>query len=427
MPYIIARGRTSVEPAEDRYEGLDLIHYNGAHLGQYVVREAFGDADSAAVFMKLKQRTSANHEHADAGSFQIYYKGLLTGDSGVYNNSNHVHSKYFNKATVAHNGVLIYDANLVDTCEGWYTGSQRINLRSPSTAEEWLTATYDTGTITGRQHAYSDAEEKNPLYAYIGGDITKAYYDYQASYVGRRMLVVYTGNEDFPMVFFVYDDVESAQSTTQKSQGKHSDKKFVLQINSPQEPTVDTAAGRIITENGDGRLVLTSLSDNVRFDSYGGRVYKTDGSYDAENSRNFLINGKQCITLDKKDDGHWGRIEIVYTKNSAKATFMNLLYVTDKGQTKEAPAISKITGTGVTGGVFGDVVAIFMTSRERVSTTVTAEVSGSGTVNYYVSGVSAGTWSIAVDGKAYGTATATEEGGLLTFSAPAGELTLTRK
>ncbi len=418
VPYVILCGRLDVEAAEDRYDGLDLIQYNGSPLGQYVIRERYGDADSAAVFMKLKERHTANHEHADAGTFQIYYKGLLTGDSGVYNNYGHDHSKYFNKGTVAHNGILIYDSSQQSTLNGWYTGSQRLGLPEAQTLTAWQDSKYDTGTITGRQHAYSDAAETKPLYAYIAGDITKAYDTAsQARYVGRRMLTVYTGNEDFPMVFFVYDDVESYKDSYVK--------KFLLQINSPDAPTV--SGNTVITEKSDGRLVLTCLSDNIRIDEMGGRAYTSDGKYDPDNSRNFLINGKQCVTLDKKDDGHWGRVEIVYTATSNTATFMNVLYVTDKGQTKNAPAITRITGTGALGGAFGDVAAIFATSRDRATGSLSATVSGSGNIKYYVSGVAAGEWTITVGGVSYGTATATADGGLLTFTAPAGALKLTKK
>ena len=69
------------EPADDRYEGMDLINYNGSPLGQYVAHEAFGVYDSAAIFMRIKERATANHEHSDAGTFEIYYKGNLAIDS----------------------------------------------------------------------------------------------------------------------------------------------------------------------------------------------------------------------------------------------------------------------------------------------------------------------------------------------------------
>ena len=148
------------------------------------------------------------------------------------------------------------------------------------------------------------------------------------------------------------------------------------------------------------------------------------GKYDPDKSSNYLINGRQLVSLSKKDDGHWGRVEISLS-GEKDSTFMNVIYVTDKGQTKDAPAIEHIEANGVEGSTFGDVSAVFMTSRERVSSAVSFSVKGSGDMKYYVSGVAAGKWSVSVGGKDYGTVTATEEGGFLNFTAPAGSVTLT--
>ena len=46
-------------------------------------------------------------------------------------------------------------------------------------------------------------------------------------------------------------------------------------------------------------------------------------------------------------------------------------------------------------------------------------------MSYYVSGLAAGSWKVEVTGKTVGTFEATAEGGLLTFEAPAGEVTIT--
>ena len=417
VPYIIILGRLDVEPAEDRHEDLDLIQYNGAPLGQYVIRERWNDPDSAAVFMKLKERSTGNHEHDDAGTFQIYYKALLSGDSGVYNNYGHAHTQYYHQATIAHNGLIIFDSSKWNPSgadsDKWYSGSQR-TMSEASTYALWLSESkYDTGTITGHQHGYSDDAETSPLYAYLAGDITKAYDSATVDYVGRRMLTVYTGNAAFPMVFFVYDDIESDSADYEK--------RFLLQINSADEPTVE--GNTVTTVNGDGKLVLTSLSSGVTINKVGGRVYTESGSYDPDNSTNFLINGVNCKTLDGKDDKHWGRVEIVAPAEK-KAEFMNVLYVSDAAETETAPAISKISADGVSGATFGNVAAVFATSREREDSVISFTTQGSGTVSYYVSGVAAGEWTYSVNGTDVGTATATEDGGLLVFEAPAGYVTL---
>ncbi len=394
----------------DKYSELDLVLYNGAPLGQLISRSEWNNASAAATFMKIKERNTANHEHDDAGTFQIYYKGLLSGDSGVYDSYGNAHHQYYHQATVAHNGLLIVDTT---NTSATYSGGQR----SPGEAAnllEWSSSTYDTGKVTGVQYGYKNAEKTKVQYAYIAGDITASYEASQASYVGRRMLTVYTDDANFPMYFFVYDSITAASASYKKT--------FLLHINGANEPTV---SGNVVTTvNGDGKLVLHSLTDGATITKVGGRAYTADGKYDADNSKNYLINGVNCKSNNGVDDGNWGRVEISVT-GSLSNSFLNAMYVTDATGTATAPTVTKVSGSGIEGAAVGNVAAIFATSRVRATSALSFTVSRSGNVNYYVSGVAEGEWKISVNGTSYGTATATEEGGLLAFTAPAGSVKLT--
>ena len=404
------------EMNSDKYDGLDVIQYNGSPLGQMISRAEWGNPDAAATFMKIKERHTSNHEHNDAGTFQIYYKGLLTGDSGVYGSSTGSdHYTAYSTATVAHNGILVYDTTSTDAL---YTGGQREPgpKASGGNWEKWLnneTGNYDAGTVIGMQYGYKDAAKTKAKYAYLAGDVTSSYdTSTQVNHVERRMLTVYTDSTDFPMAFFVYDDVE-AKSTSFET-------KFLLHVNSTSSPSIKN--NTVTINNGVGKLVLTCLTDYARIDKLGGRATNTSGAYNAEKSSNYLVNGVQVYDSTLKDDGCWGRVEIVST---AKATKMvNVIYVTDVAQYNPAPAVTRITGTGVEGGTFGNIAAVFMTSRTRVTTTQSFTVSGSGNMEYYVSGVAAGTWTVSVGGTTQ-TVTATADGGLLVFTAPAGTVTIT--
>ena len=427
--FVALRGLSNTTPAEDRHEGMPLIQYNGHTMGQYIIRNRWSDeGDAAIVLMRIKQLNTGCHEHEDSGTFEIYYKGMLSSGGGVYASyyaSGKLHTEYYYNRTISKNGLIIYNSSNwdIDAKEDsepkWYSGGQ-IKARTPKNYNDLMSYTdIIKATVIGKQHAYIGGDETKPLYAYIAGDITKAYDADTVNYVGRRMLTVYTGNADFPMAFFVYDDVESDEARYEK--------RFLFQIASPDAPTIDSTNMTITTEHERGRLVLTSLSDNVDFRECGGRVYDIKGNYDPVNSRNYLINGVQCYssTANKLDDGHWGRVEIYSTANAQRVEFMNVLYVTDKGQTKAAPAITKISGNGVTGGIFGNIAAIFATSRDRATTELSATVEGSGSMNYYVSGVAEGTWNVTINGQNQGNYTATAEGGLLTFTAPAGSVVIT--
>ena len=213
------------------------------------------------------------------------------------------------------------------------------------------------------------------------------------------------------------------------AKNKTFEKRFLLQIASKDAPTVgkdDNNNDTVITENGDGRLVLTSLSSDVKINLVGGRAYTADGRYDCANSLNYCINGKQMIPLNgSADDGHWGRVEIVPTKQNLNNDFMNVIYVTDKGNEKMATVRKTTSENGLAGGIFNkSIAALFVTSKDRATSTVSCKTFGTGTMSYYVSGVAAGKWSVTVGGKSIGTFEATEEGGLLTFTAPAGEVVI---
>jgi hypothetical protein len=218
------------------------------------------------------------------------------------------------------------------------------------------------------------------------------------------------------MAFFVYDDISTKNVAFKKT--------FLLQITSSEEPEISSKKQTVITENGEGRLVLTCLSDDVQINGVGGR---NEGAYKADLSQNYLIQGKQLKPKSNTaDDGHWGRVEIVSTKKNENATFMNVIYVTDKGNEKMANVRKTTSENGLTGGVFDrSIVALFATSRKRATETISCKTYGSDSMSYYVSGVAAGNWTVSVGGKTVGTFEATAEGGLLTFTAPAGEITIT--
>ena len=413
-------GMSDIEPADNRYEGLNLINYNGTPLGQYIAHSAWNDPASASIYMRIKERSTANHEHYDCGTFEIYYKGALTTDGGVYNGYGTPHTDFYHQATVSHNGLLIYDPAKKNNEGGYYSGGQEGIGGTGTTLEQWNNNTNTiTGKVTGNQHGYVDGDESKPLYAYIAGDISAAYPSDSASYVGRRMLTVFTGDPEFPMVFFVFDDITSKQGC-QRS--------FLLQISSKNAPVVDTKKKTITTENGDGKLVLTCLttpaSGSITFKEIGGR---NEGKYDASKSQNYMVNGKQVVPNNNtRDDGHWGRVEIIYASAKTDVTFMNVIYVTDAGNKNKADVVSITDAVGLEGGVFeGKIAGLFASSRTGASEQLSCTTKGEGNIDYYVSGVAAGNWSVTVNGVDCGTFTATEEGGLLTFTAPAGAVVIT--
>lgn len=373
----------SPEPAESRYEGYPTILYNGGYLAQYMTRARWNDENAPATFMKMGVRSSANHEHDDAGTFLIYYKGPLSTAGGCYNNYGHYHNQHFHQATISHNGILVYNPAYKDDCKGWYSGSQRYNWNAGATLEQWLENDNAFGTLISHADGYKNTEKTESDFAYVAGNIANAYPAGTVDSLERRMLTVYTDDKDFPLAFFAYDDITSCDESFKKT--------FLLQISAMEAPTV--SGNTVITENEGGKLVLTSLMDSPVITPLGGRVYTEEGKYDPDNSTNYLINGVNCRTLGGVDDKHWGRVEISPADPAKRDKLLHAIYVTDRDSAKAAPTVEHICTEGGVSARIGDTVAVFVESFDVCS--VALEL-GDGDKSCYVCGLKAGKWS---DGK----------------------------
>ena len=396
-PYILILKSSGVEgKAATRYDGLDLIVYNGGWLGQVIAHSNWTNA-GATVLMKIGNHNNANHDHADSGAFQIYYKGLLAGDSGFYDKYDSNHHLNYHKSTIAHNSIVLQKGSTVIQQR---RPPEMKSLEPASYDRAWTNSQYQFGTTTGHAGAYLDEAKTQPKYAYIAGDIAKAYAS-TVTRLDRRMLAVYdTGNASVPMYFFVYDNITASDSSYQK----------VFLLHTINEPTI---SGKTVTVvNGDGKLVLQNVVGNTTISKVGGAGH------------NYDVGGTQIATLNGEDDGYWGRAEIKTVAGNTNDIMLNVMYVCDKNKTPEGQTATAFSNTLITGSVIGKVAAVFVNAAERRSTALTFTAPGSGDLTYYVSGVKAGNWTVSAGGTTQ-TVTATADGGLLVFTAPAGQVSLT--
>ena len=393
---------SGVKAADDVHKDMDLICYNGGWLGQIIARNGWGD-DQATVLMKIGVKTAGNHDHMDQGQFQIWYKGMLAGDTGVYDSYSSDHERYYHRQTIAHNCVLVRNPNTTDPSNSG--GQIRIGGNEMSDTDFKNVTKTKTGELIGVAYDYLDAAKTKPKYAYIAGDISASYDVSAATEVQRRMLVVYdTKNETVPMFFFVFDGITAKYASDQK----------VFLLHTRTEPMVD---GNTVTEiNGDARLVLQSV--------FGGdNIVKVGGE-----NNNYNVNGTQYPAnpdATSREDGYWGRVEIYPTPATGVKTdqLLNVIYVCDANKRPNLPA-TEIESAEVKGAVIGSVAAVFVTKLARQTEAFSFAANGAGDLTYYVSGVKAGAWTVAAGGQTQ-TVTATEDGGLLVFTAPAGAVTLT--
>ena len=411
--YVILKSKGTTGTGSTRYDGLNLITYNGGWLGQMIAHSNW-ESNSASVYMKIGNKTTANHDHADAGSFQIWYKSLLAGDSGYYDKYESDHHSKYHQATVAHNSIVLKDGNTI------------LGQKQPSEAGSLSTLkgdSYTMGTTTGYAYGYSDSAQTKPKYAYIAGDIAAAYCptsfysvfgtiirttasSSNLSRCDRRMLAVYdTGNSAVPLYFFVYDNITAKDSKYQK----------VFLLHTINEPSISGKTATVT--NGSGKLVLQNVVGNCTLSKVGG---SKPNNWKVGNSTYALVSGKS-----DKTDGYWGRLEVATPSGSASNIMLNVMYVCDSSASPSGQSATAITSSSkATGSVIGKVAAIFYDSADRATSSFSFTASGSGNLTYYVSGVKKGTWKVAV-GSSTQTVQATEAGGLLVFTAPAGTVTLT--
>lgn len=397
--------------ADDLHSGFDPVCYFPSPLGQITARERWNDENAAAVFMRIGERTTANHEHEDAGTFQIYYKGLYTGDSGKYSGYASVHWYYYSTATVAHNGLLISNPSRIGDdpavpASYFYSGGQRKSSESMD-LEHWLAAdTYKMGEMSGAAWGYK--KDGSTDYAYIGGDISAAYTPSEAAYVGRNMLTYYTGDEDAPMYFIVYDKITSTDESYKKT--------FLL--HTANEPVIDETAKTVVsTENG-GRLVLKSLLG-------GDNIVAVGGVSESGERMDYSINGRQCETfLDGDVMEKWGRVEISPDTNAKTHHLLNFMYVTDSNSTLmlEPELIEAENAKGLV--VDKNVFMFADTEGEKNTEAIEFEIGGKGLYRIIVTGLFGGTWDISVDGVSVAHAVSSAEGSVISFYAPAGKVTV---
>ena len=387
---------SGVVRTSDRHEGDPKILYSGGWLGQIIARDAW-DYTQAATLMKIGCRTAANHDHADAGQFQIWYLGMLAGDTGSYDKYGDTHFTNYHQATIAHNSILIKKGS------GTYNvGGQKQPSESGS-YNNWMTDTYKTGTVTGYAYGYSDQAETTPAYAYIAGDIAPAYDNSRATEVTRRMLTVFdTADPNEELYFFVFDNITATNGSYKKT--------FLLHV--PNEPTIDGKKVTVVNDLG-GKLVLQNVFGGDNIEKIGGA------------NRNYLVNGSQLTPTKNGDDGFWGRVEISPNTGNVTDQLLNVMYVCDETDPTDLTATA-ISNSTVKGAVLGNTAAVFIISAARRTTQFDfTNGAAAGTYKYYISGVAAGDWIVSVGGTPVGIARATEEGGLLVFTAPAGTVTLT--
>ena len=405
---------------------LPLARFNPPPYGGIVARSGWDNSltsNDVIAFMKIGELTGANHNHLDAGNFQIFYKGILASESGYYRGYNSPHHLNYLRATIAHNCLLIKDPDEVFGMTNRpplaNDGGQNQIHSEAVNYEQWISGPYDRGKVLAHQIS---TNRKKTDYAYIKGDLTKAYTHRvnKVSEVLRSMLFVPTNNKDFPAMFVVFDKVVSTNPAFKKT--------FLL--HSQEEPEIHgkTSIIKRIKYGYNGMLVNQTL---LPIDA---EVTMIGGTGSSESSNRFVADGVNYIpnhfhTYDEEtQEGEfgWGRIEISPGKDSLEDYFLNVMYVKDADKDLPIQQADLIETEQIAGVKQLGHALLFAKDATKLQDEITFTITGNEkNLNVIIAGVAEGKWNVEVNGvKLRRSVDSTAEGGLLYFIAPAGQYRL---
>ena len=407
VPEYLIFSSNGVTEASDRHEDMPLFLYNGGWLGQLISRNTWASWQTS-VLMKIGGRTPGTHEHYDAGSFEIFYQNVLAPDTGYYDKYGSNHHYYYHQATIAHNSLLIYNPAFATTQKGYYSGGQRLtgetgNFNNGGSSAWYTSDRFLTGTVTGMRVGYGNAAHTTAWYSYIAGDITPAYDSETVSEVERRMLVDYWGT-DSVTYFFVYDNITATDPNFKKT--------FLL--HTPTEPTmINSKTYQVI--NGNGKMVLQNVvGNNVTITPRGGENQNFLTNYNGAN------NYVQLATKNGEDDGFWGRLDVSPATGNATDRMLNVICISSKNTA--VPTATDISTSVVAAAQIGNAAAAFVKDSSPRTSSFSFTTTGTTELDYFISGVAKGTWTVKRNGTTLGTFEAT--GGLLFFEADPGTIQL---
>jgi heparin/heparan-sulfate lyase len=396
---------------------LPLSRYFGGPYGWMIARTGWDD-DAVIAEMKVNEYNFVNHQHLDAGAFQIYYKGPLAIDSGLYEGANGAygspHHENYYKRTIAHNSLLIYDPAekfMRSSRELRNDGGQRLpgGWSEPRNVEVLTDPArgYKTGAVLG--HGFGP-DPRRPAYTYLKGDITGAY-SAKVKSIQRSFVFLNLGGS-VPAALVVFDRVVSSDPAFRK---------YWL-LHSMEEPAVagNTVTLKLSERGWTGKLVNTALLPETP------QVEKTGGP-----GKEFMVFGENYpneVRPGRRPEdyeiGAW-RAEITPRDPAATDCFLNVMEMMD---TAVAPLpVERLESAGAVGVRVADRLVWFQRSGARTDRPVSFTARGAGTLQFLVADLAEGVWQVWRDGAIVHPALNVAAGeGTLYFQGPAGAYSLRR-
>ncbi|WP_176706842.1 heparin/heparin-sulfate lyase HepB [Paenibacillus hemerocallicola] len=399
---------------------LPLTRYFGFPYGSMVARTGWSSdtpgtrASDVVAEMKVGNYSYGNHQHLDMGSFQLYYKGALALDSGMYQGRNggygSQHDIHYYKRTIAHNSMLVYDP-AERFYSGWRNDGGQRKVANVRYLDDLLGKNYYHGLVLGQQFG---PDPVAPDFSYIKGDLTAAYTS-KVKQFQRSFLFLNLKDVEHPAAMVVFDKVIASDPNFRK---------YWL-LHSMEEPQISGNTTTLVRSEGgyEGKLVNETLlpaSGNARLEKVGGsgQEFEVFGANIAQTP--IPPAGQHTI-----EAGAW-RMQLSPETPSETDHFLNVMQVMDNDGTSPL-AVEAVDSERMVGAAIDDYVVLFGKSGNKESGTVTFATYGpQPALKYVIADLASGTWRIAKTGETEpDEAEVGEEGGVLYFTGAPGTYTLT--
>lgn len=380
---------------------LPLTKFYGGTAGYMVARTGWTDlpvdlkSNVVVATMKVGHTNFSNHQHLDAGHFQLYYKGGLAIDTGIYEGMNgtvfsgyaSAHDWNYHKRTVAHNAMLVFQPGEKFANADSNDGGQRFVTLEPY-SQAMVQDPANKYTYGGNIRSKFGPDLKKPAFSYIKGDLHRAYTEKVSNYQ-RSFVFLNTGRTDVPAALVVFDRIRSAQASYHKRWLLHS-------VGEPKINTTERTVTVDRTDNGyNGRLVnRTLLPAQVTYTKYG----KPGEEYVVPNTAGTaLVNypvAPKSPTWNSEESGPW-RIEVAPTVLQASDTLLNVMQVMDASPAPAPLATELLRSIHFVGARVDNTVVLFGVAETNVGTGATFTLPAS-TVKraVLVTDLQAGTWTV---------------------------------
>ena len=353
------------------------------------------DSPQVTAYLNMNNRRTGDHDHAESGSFQLYYKGPLSIANGIYVASawGGDHWKNYLSRTVSKNSMLVYDPEeefyFGDHHEAVNEGGQlMVNQAGGETVlvidqlEDYMA---EENLRTTTEASYIGPNEITPAFSYLKGDLTKQYASNKMAGYKRSMVFMDTFNETYPGVLIVFDRIQSTKAEYEKT--------WLLQA--VAEPHI---SGNKITidnseteETANGKLVNQVLyPENVEITAVGGigKFVSAGQEYPAEAAgTKFYQSG-------------W-RAEVKNTELKADDTFLNAMFVADADTTAPDLEMIKVEDDLFMGVVTLDRQVMFSKTGELIDKKFSVEIqdnNAGGDMLILLTDMKPGKWKVSGNG-----------------------------